>query len=70
MNYYEDGNYLIVHGGRNDYSLDMFSLNDTWVLELHRLEWVQVKNIFDNPYMEMYKRFGHGAIVYSKLNIK
>ena len=66
MNYYEEGNYLIVHGGRNDFSIDMFSLNDTFILELNRLEWVNVKIIFDSPKIEIYKRCGHQAIIYSK----
>ena len=66
MNYYEDGNYLIVHGGRNDLSNDMFSLNDTFILELSRFEWVDVKINFDSPKIEMYRRCGHQAIIYSK----
>ena len=68
MNYYEDGNFLIVHGGRNDYSHDMFSLNDTFIFELHRFEWVNVKIIFDSPKIDMYRRCGHCSIIYSKLN--
>jgi hypothetical protein len=67
MNYYEEGNYIIVHGGRNDYSNDLFSLNDTFIFELHRFEWIRVEIIFDSPKIEMYRRCGHGAIIYSKL---
>lgn len=67
MNYYEEGNYLIIHGGRNDYSNDMFSLNDTFILELHRFDWVQVKIIFDSPNSNVYRRCGHQAIINCKL---
>lgn len=66
MNYYEDGNYLIVHGGRNDFSNESFSLNDTFILELHKFDWIRVKVILDHPNMEIFKRCGHGSIIYSK----
>jgi hypothetical protein len=67
MNYYEDGNYIIIHGGRNDYSNDMFSLNDTFIFDLFRFEWLKVNTVFDSPKYDIYRRCGHGSIIYGKL---
>ena len=41
MNYFEEGNYIIIHGGRNDYSINMV-MKDTYILEMSRLEWLRV----------------------------
>ena len=30
MSYYERGNFLIIHGGRNDLNNDSFALNDIY----------------------------------------
>ena len=65
MNFYEEGNYLIIHGGRNDYSSESFALNDTYLLELYRLEWIKVRIFFDSPRTKVFNRCGHAAIVYS-----
>ena len=66
MNYYEEGNYLIVHGGRNDFTNDSFALNDTYLLELSRFEWIEVKLYFDTLRSKVYSRCGHSSIIYSK----
>ena len=42
MDYYRDGNYLIVCGGRNDSIPQDKILNDLWLLKLNNLEWQQV----------------------------
>ena len=42
MNYYEPGNFLIIHGGRNDTFSDSFALNDTYIFDLEFLEWHRV----------------------------
>lgn len=65
MNFYEEGNYIIIHGGRNDYSNDLFALNDTWVLELQRLDWIKVNLLFDSPPTRVYNRCGHGTMIFS-----
>lgn len=67
MNFYEDGNYLIIHGGRNDYSSESFALRDTYLLELYRLEWIKVNIRFDSPRIKTFSRCGHSAIVFSKI---
>jgi len=71
MNFYEEGNYLIIHGGRNDYSSESFALNDTYILELFRMEWIKVKIFFDSPKTaKVFSRCGHSAIVFSKILIQ
>jgi len=65
MNFYPDGNYLIIHGGRNDLSSESFALSDTYVLELQNMEWIEVK-IYSNSPSDIYNRCGHKAVVYSK----
>lgn len=65
QNYYEQGNYVIIHGGRTDTSPDNFALNDTYVLELSRLEWKGVKIYSDFNSFSVFNRCGHGAIVHS-----
>ena len=42
MNFYEPGNFLIVHGGRNDYKNDNYSLNDTFIFDLEYFQWHKV----------------------------
>lgn len=42
MDYYKDGNMLVVAGGRNDSLPQEKVLNDIWVLKLSNLEWQQV----------------------------
>jgi hypothetical protein len=67
LNFYEEGNYLIVHGGRNDLiSSDSFALNDTYVLDLSKLVWIEVKIFSESPKFNIFNRCGHSAIVYSK----
>jgi hypothetical protein len=68
MNYYEEKNFIIIHGGRNDqYDLDTFSLNSTYILDLERWQWIEVK--LYNSYYSSFKvmeRCSHNAIIYSK----
>merc|ERR1711957_850249 len=69
-NYYEEGNFLIVHGGRNDFSSDSFALNDTHIFDLQKLEWQEISLLSDNPNFNVFHRCGHSSIVYtSKLMI-
>ena len=60
MNFFEDGNYLIIHGGRNEIDGgDDIALNDTYVLELYKMEWLKV----DFGDLEIKHRFGHSAVI-------
>jgi len=68
MNYYEEGNFLIIHGGRNDKSNDSFALCDTFLLELRKLEWLEVK-IFSENYTQVFNRCGHSSIIHCKIYI-
>ncbi len=67
MNFYEQGNFLIVHGGRNDFSSDSFALSDTYIFELNRFEWILIELYFDNPKNKVFNRCGHSSIIYSNL---
>ena len=70
MNYYEKGNILIVHGGRNDYKSDSFALNDTFIFNLFTYEWTEVKLYSTMEDFKVLNRCGHCAIIYnSKLVI-
>ena len=60
LNFFEEGNYLIVHGGRNDMRKSSNCFNDTYLLELYRLEWIRV--VFEED-VKVMSRFNHGAVV-------
>jgi hypothetical protein len=66
LNYYEKGNYLILHGGRNDLSDDSFALNDTWVFELSRMEWIRVYHYSSLYKFNVFHRCSHSSIVFGK----
>jgi hypothetical protein len=68
MNYFEEGNFLIVHGGRNDLTSDSFALNDTHIFDLQKLEWQEITLLSetDSPGFSVFNRCGHSAIVYCK----
>jgi len=65
MGFYEEGNYLIIHGGRNDSSNDGYALNDTYLLDLWTFNWIKVMIYFDSPTTSIYKRCSHSCMVYS-----
>lgn len=65
MNFYENGNFLIIHGGRNEFSNDSCALNDIFILELSRLEWREIKTYFDSPRIKIFNRCGHASMIYS-----
>ena len=64
MNYFERGNYLIVHGGRNDSVSDNSALNDTYLLNLENFEWIEVTLFSDNNDFKVANRCGHQSIIY------
>jgi hypothetical protein len=68
MNFYEEGNYLIIHGGRNDLNSDSFALNDTYIFEVSRLQWVRVEIMSSNgKVLKVFNRCGHCSIIYCNL---
>jgi hypothetical protein len=62
MSYYENGNMLIIHGGRNNYGNYDYILNDTFILNLHSLNWMKVEYFYNN--IEITPRFFHQSFVY------
>jgi hypothetical protein len=63
LNFFEEGNYLIVHGGRNDLETKSSAFNDMFICELYRLEWLRV--VFNNN-IKAVNRYNHGAAISGK----
>ena len=63
MNYFEEGNYLIIHGGRNDYSINMV-FKDTFVIEMNKLEWLRVD--FGKNFSIVKNRCSHQSVISGK----
>ena len=64
MNFYERGNYLIIHGGRNDSVSDNSALNDTYLLNLENLECLSVNLYSDIDKFEILCRCGHQSTIF------
>jgi hypothetical protein len=64
LNFYEKGNYLILHGGRNDLNNNSFALNDTWLLELTRLEWCEAILYQTQGQFRLFHRCFHGSVIF------
>lgn len=62
MNYYEEGNYIIIYGGKNDINNDIIVFNDLFLLELTRFEWIEIKVFSDSP-ISIYRRCGHSSLI-------
>ena len=62
LNYYEKGNIIILHGGRNEKNFDDSTLNDTFVFSLKNFCWSEIKILNKN---EIFKRSGHKGIIYN-----
>ena len=62
MSYYESGNFLIIHGGRNNSGSSNYVLNDTFILDLYTLNWMKIE-YYDNQ-REIPPRFFHQSFVY------
>ena len=65
MNFYERGNYIIIHGGRNDSFSSNSALNDTFLLNLENFEWIEVKLYSNISNFSVYNRCGHQSIIYA-----
>ena len=65
MNYYENGNFIIIHGGRNDNKSDNFALNDTFILNLQNLNWIEIELYSQFNDFKIFSRCGHCSIIYN-----
>ena len=65
MNYYEPGNFLIIHGGRNDFQSESFALNDTFIFDLDLYQWNKVNLFSDSLNFKIISRCGHDSVIYS-----
>ena len=65
MNYYEEGNFLIIYGGKNDSDNDSYALNDIYLFEVNRFEWIEIKVFSDSP-ISVYRRCGHSGFIHRK----
>ena len=65
MNYYEKGNFLIIHGGRNDDVSESFALSDSFIFDLENFEWMKVQLYSQLDDFKVLTRCGHRAIIYS-----
>ena len=64
MNFYEKGNFLIIHGGKTKSLKTEQILKDTYLFELYRFEWIKVLHgCFDNI---VKPRFSHAGIIHNK----
>ena len=65
MSFYERGNFLIVHGGRNDNMSETFAFDDTFIFDLENFEWYSVELYSQLPQFKVLTRCGHQSIIYS-----
>lgn len=65
MDYYEPGNYLIIHGGRND-SSDSSALNDTFIFNVEQSEWIEILLYSHLLDFKLFPRCGHSSLIYCK----
>ena len=65
MSYYEPGEFLIIHGGRNDYQNESFALDDTFIFNLNYLEWHQIHLYSNMVGFKIFPRCGHKSVIYS-----
>ena len=62
MNYYEKGNFIIIHGGKTKSLRNENILKDTYLFELFRFERIRVKyGCFESL---VRPRFSHAAVIY------
>ena len=64
MSFYERGNFLIIHGGRNDSISDNIALNDTYLFDLENFEWLKVELYSGMKDFKVLNRCGHQSMIY------
>jgi hypothetical protein len=69
MNFYEEGNFIIIYGGKNDTNNDTQVLKDIFLFEVSRFEWIEIKVFSDSP-ISVYKRCGHSGFIYGLITLK
>ena len=62
MNFYEPGNFLIIHGGRNDYKSENYALNDTYIFDLELFQWHKITLIGIDK-NNILPRCGHQSVI-------
>ena len=65
MNYYEKGNFLIIHGGRNDTMSESSALNDTYIFDLENFEWAKIILYSQINDFKVLNRCGHQSEIYA-----
>jgi hypothetical protein len=63
MNFYENGNYLIIHGGKDENNI-FGALNDTFILDLEFFEWKRIELYGNNDNFKIIRRCGHNSCIY------
>ena len=61
LNFYERGNMLVIHGGRTIKGENDDILNDTFILDLYSLNWIEVE--YYNKKYVIPRRYSHQAII-------
>ena len=70
MSFFEKGNFLIVHGGRNDNMSETSAFNDTFIFDLENFEWYNIELYSFLSDFKVLSRYGHqSAIYFNKLII-
>ena len=64
MNYFEQGNFIIIHGGKTKSLRNENILKDTYLFELFKFEWIKVNyGCLDST---IKPRFSHAGVIYHK----
>ena len=61
MNFFEKGNFIIIHGGKTRINEGSFALNDTYLFELYRYQWLRVD--YGDKASSVKKRCSHCSVV-------
>ena len=69
LNFYENGNFVIVFGGRNDAVEYRGALNDCFCLELNKLTWLRVETLNSLEQKPAFRNCHKAALVESQLVI-
>ena len=65
MNYYEKGNFVIIHGGRNDTMSESSALNDTYIFDLENFDWVKITLYSQLTGFKILSRCGHQSVIFA-----
>ena len=61
MNFFEKGNFIVIHGGKTKINEESFALNDTYLFELYRYQWLKVEYGDKENFVK--KRCSHCSII-------